>query len=500
MVNKVKGLLVLGAFVLAGAAYAQTPPATAKCSAAKMKCALNYVKGALTCQSNAAKKGDGSAATCISTKVEPKLNTAVTGCLPKADAKFPGGCSRLGATDADLVNDLHTIVGNYVTQNYPTSPALDLCAAGLLKCVSGLYTGLLTCDSKALVKGVHTSDGGAGPPPACTFKVFTKFDDALKGCTAKLVAKTTCPAGDYSTANRSMTNTSLDKSECDQMPAGTLTDTTQASAANCGTTDGTVNPMLGCGLLYLGGGDGTVPPGATPPGSINAYDLAGGFNRVCPRAASEDGGSNRHCTDVGCFFGSPLPVSNGTLSTCVNNIFSATTIGHTTAAGGFLGDVLLSSNVTVTGNGTQPCPHCVSGACDATSLNVGATCTTDATTGESHDCVPASVALCPGPMCPILPGFPVNLTGQTSGTSEKTDPGGIFCPAEGQGTGITGLKGAFGDSAVTDVKLVGSPITAGAATLVSVFCIPATGNILIDASSGLPGPGATALVLGVAIN
>src|SRR5262249_24936730 len=142
MVKKVKALLVLGAFAIASAAYAQpTAPPTAKCSIAKMKCAAGYVKGALTCWGNAAKKGDNSAGTCLSTKADPKLTDPIKGCLPKADAKFPTGCPT-GAMDSDIVTDVHNIVNAYVAQNYATSPALDLCAAGLLKCVSGLYTGL----------------------------------------------------------------------------------------------------------------------------------------------------------------------------------------------------------------------------------------------------------------------------------------------------------------------------------------------------------------------
>jgi hypothetical protein len=36
-------------------------------------------------------------------------------------------------------------------------------------------------------------------------------------------------------------------------------------------------------------------------------------------------------------------------------------------------------------------------------------------------------------------------------------------------------------------------VTAQDATLASIFCIPATNNLLIDASANLPGPGAIAL-------
>jgi hypothetical protein len=59
--------------------------------------------------------------------------------------------------------------------------------------------------------------------------------------------------------------------------------------------------------------------------------------------------------------------------------------------------------------------------------------------------------------------------------------------------------GAFGLPDVRRIIETGSPATGGfdvtdkATTLASVFCIPPTNNVLIDASANLPGPGAIGL-------
>jgi len=148
----------------------------------------------------------------------------------------------------------------------------------------------------------------------------------------------------------------------------------------------------------------------------------------------------------------------------------------------FKGDILLGSTVAVTANAAEPCPKCIAGACDSAAANAGAGCTPGSTTNESHDCLPAG---------PSLPQFAVSLAGITTGTSSLTSGSGLFCPSQTN-------AGAFGDPAVTNITETGSPAgnittAAGAATLASVYCIPATGNVLIDGAADLPGPGAVSL-------
>src|SRR5262249_15383515 len=134
--------------------------------------------------------------------------------------------------------------------------------------------------------------------------------------------------------------------------------------------------------------------------------------------------------------------------------------------------------VTVTGNAGEPCPLCDgTGHCDASAVNAGAACTPNADTRQSHDCQPSGIPLSP---------FAVDLTGLTTGTSSRTDAGGMLCSGQG-------APGALGDPAVRTIAASGSVSGGVPAVLASVFCIPATGNALIDAAVGLPGPGAITL-------
>src|SRR5262249_54569179 len=79
----------------------------------------------------------------------------------------------------------------------------------------------------------------------------------------------------------------------------------------------------------------------------------------------------------------------------------------------------------------------------------------------------------------------------TTGAS-ASNASGIFCTGQGAAR-------CFGSSARRPITGPGSssgPLLTtvpASATLASVFCIPATGNGLVDASANLPGPGAIAL-------
>jgi hypothetical protein len=497
MTNKVKALLVLGAFAVmaSGTARAQIP-STAACSNAKMKCAINYTKGILGIQAKAAKSA--LAEDPLKTqKVVDKYSGLATSCIEKADAKYTVNC--VGAGDGGLKAEMDALLGNLKTQLYTNPPPIgaNACFAGQTKCVANLIKGVIGADSKALKGGLFTDN-------VAIDKVVCKFDDSLgnaqaspskclglsKGCMQKLdAAGKACTLTGLSGQASSVQNqviSFINQSTCEQSPTAALYKiTTVAGGGACGTTDGAINPTLNCGDLIIGGGNATVPAGATPAGTDTFFNLAGGKNRTCPRSAAQTG-SNLNCSDVGCFFGSPLPIVNGPLSTCVDNAFLTKGYGALTPqTGAFLGDILLGSTVAVTANAAEPCPKCVSGTCDAAAANAGASCTPGSTTGESHDCLPAG---------PSLPTFAVSLAGITTGTSSATDPGGIFCPAQTN-------AGAFGDPAVTTISETGSPagnLTPGPAlpaTLASVYCIPATGNVLIDGSADLPGPGATSLVL-----
>ncbi len=486
MVTKVKALLVLGAFaaMATGTAQAQIP-ATAGCSNAKMKCATNYTKGILGVQAKAAKAGVAEDPLGIQ-KVTDKYSGLATSCIEKSDTKFGANC--VGAGDGGLKAEMDALMGGLKTQLY-TNPApmgANACFAGQTKCVANLIKGVIGVDSKALKGGLFSDN-------LAMDKVLSKFDDTAflnlgKGCMQKLDAAgkacTLTGLSGQAASVQDQVTAFINQSTCEQSPAGaTYNVTTTAPVGNCGTTSpGTVNPLLVCGSLYIGGGAGTTPYGATPAGSASRFNLAGGKNRVCPRTQAETG-SNLDCSDVGCFFGTPLPIVNGPLSTCVDNAFITKGYGALVPKTGvFKGDILLGSTVAVTSNAAEPCPKCIAGACDSAAANAGASCTPGSTTNESHDCLPAG---------PSLPQFAVSLAGITTGTSSLTNGSGLFCPSQAN-------AGAFGDPAVTNITETGTPagditVLAGAATLASVYCIPATGNVLIDGAADLPGPGAVSL-------
>jgi hypothetical protein len=71
-------------------------------------------------------------------------------------------------------------------------------------------------------------------------------------------------------------------------------------------------------------------------------------------------------------------------------------------------------------------------------------------------------------------------------------PNGLFCPFQG-------TPGAFTVPSARAIAMQGAPAAGGLdttakdAVLTSSFCIPVTGNVLIDGAANLPGPGATSL-------
>jgi hypothetical protein len=274
---------------------------------------------------------------------------------------------------------------------------------------------------------------------------------------------------------------------------------------------------LGLGCLYIGGGGATsVPPGATPNGATNIFDISG------PNLVASNGTSNLNCTkgagptshciggtnfgtactldsqcggnvgscglDPNCFFAGPLPILNGPLSTCVVNVI-ATDAGGTgdITTGTSSVNIPLASRTYLTGNSASPCPKCVSGLC-AGGLNNGGACSAGSNTlGTSQDCPPANSTW--------LATLSVGLNPLTTGTATKTGAAGNFCPSP-PATDPQQTGGAFGKTTAQCIKEVGSPagdLRNGAphpSKLASVFCIPKTGNPAIDPAANLPGPGA----------
>jgi hypothetical protein len=315
------------------------------------------------------------------------------------------------------------------------------------------------------------------------------------------------------------------------------------------TTDTSSTIPLGAGCLYIGGGGSSVPGGITPDGAKSNFDLTqdcGGEVVVAAQAAVEStpeectagsgpgkacindlvnwpnlqscttdsdcphtngpgngGVAPSSCVDKpNCLFGPPLPIVNGPLSTCVVNTFGTSASGSLVkTTGAAQVNLPLRSHTFLTGNSTAPCPQCISNLCVG-GARAGLACTTTSTQQlTTIDCPPSPDGGA------YLPEFQVNLEKLTTGTSSKTNPDGIFCPDQKTfsafGTQNRGLR-PDGDPTHPPIKIVtisqtGSPAgdvtdnLTHATTLAAVFCIPATGNGLIDGAADLAGPAAVSL-------
>jgi hypothetical protein len=312
---------------------------------------------------------------------------------------------------------------------------------------------------------------------------------------------TTTTSTSFTTTTSTSTSTTSTTSTTVFPPTGTVLRFRTAPAggvcgeARAGGPGGSVLLNLTCGGLNIGGGDATVPEGPTPAEADTFFNTscAAGSCTVSARTAAQTG-SNNNCSNTNCAFGPFLSIANGGLSTCVRNTFASPATGTLdTVLGTFSGGVPLTSTVTVTGNNANPCPNCNggtpgvanSGTCDGTSTNSGALCMPVNVAGDTHDCLPNGVGLAP---------FGVNLSPISTGTESRSGP--TFCP--GQDASPPGRDGCFGEPTCDYVEERGAPggtLFPGPKTarLASVFCIPATGNGLIDGAADLPGPGATTL-------
>ena len=286
--------------------------------------------------------------------------------------------------------------------------------------------------------------------------------------------------------------------------------------------DGSERADLGLGCLYFGGGSATTfPPSSIPDGGTSVLAVTGISGLALalgpdpgsgPADCTLGAGPARHCLngapgtdgtgacsadsqcvggtpigacdlDANCFFGPPVPVPGpiASLSVCIMNGIGVGVAG-TADAGSTTVSTTLSSRVYITGNATSPCPQCVSGACTygerarmACSGGVGSRNTT-------IECPPAATG--------FSGRLAVALAPITTGTSTASDPAGNFCPGQTH-------PGAFGGEAgrITETGLpLGSDLSNPfATTLARTFCIPATGNAVVDGISDLPAPGAVSV-------
>src|SRR5262249_34706035 len=173
----------------------------------------------------------------------------------------------------------------------------------------------------------------------------------------------------------------------------------------------------------IGGGGSTVAEGPTPDGSSSLFSLVcaagGACNNGCAGSVCNVGPvagppplntTFPDCTTTGCNFGTPLPVpnfNNPSLTTCALNTFAAPGTGTIDlSTGASSTSVPLTSDVSLTGIPTQPCPACLplgtppfTGTCNR-GPRAGSTCTSTSSTGFTRDCPTGGVgtptSVCPG--------------------------------------------------------------------------------------------------------
>jgi hypothetical protein len=242
-------------------------------------------------------------------------------------------------------------------------------------------------------------------------------------------------------------------------------------------------------------------------------------------------------------FGAPLPLFSAGVAVCVVNRFGDATIQGVAnvATGAFDGTAtpLLLLSDTYQGSSNQVCPKCVNNTCDS-GRNQGQSCQVEGTVvvnnpptvnnvtyNLSRSCLPATSNLLGTPNVNLpLTTATSTLSGNANGNgfpcpgqakhdscqggtctvdcSTKPDPkGGInqTCCSSGSGTPCfpTG-PGSAGQIVRNGSAVVPAPAwpdptypKSAPGTVAATFCIQATGSITVDATAGLPGPGATLL-------
>jgi len=280
--------------------------------------------------------------------------------------------------------------------------------------------------------------------------------------------------------------------------------------------DGQVLGNFGLGCLY----SGALPPLQLPSGATAIVDVVG-FNLVPlaltlagsegsgPTDCTKGAGPGRKCAngalgldgmgtcnfdaDCGpneptacalepnCYFGPPIPLPLGALSSCVVNAFLTDLCGQInleTQQSNFA--TALSSRVYLTFNEASPCPRCEGGLCNGGD-RAGLPCTPLGSAQTSLDCPPAASAFA---------GALTVVANLTSGTSTLSASDGFFCPDQTE-------VGAIGLDDARMVTEMGTPPSlnglALSTSLGAVFCIPQSGAEVLDVVARLPTVGAFAV-------
>jgi hypothetical protein len=513
-------------FSMDNIAFVPEPAAASQCAQAIIDAAGKKAKAEASCNAKALQNGVPVDPACIQ-----KASDAFTKAFTKAQTK--GDCLTIfdeGSTEAAV----DTFIASAVQAVAGTSPGPDVCFGKKLTAVGKKGQSIAKCFSTAAKKGVV-------PDPNCGTKAANSFNGALKKCgTPTQLGPVEAIVDQFGVSlNRSLTVPTTTTTTAPETTTTTTTlppplgehlaFTTTAGTANCGNgglssppdppfsgeldsdTAGTTKITdLGLGCLYIGGGSATVAPSLIPEGATTILDSSDGTTLTASfgtgRADCSRGPeSATHCItdptiacttdsdctglkgdcapDANCFFGPPIPI-NGFPPSCVVNTFASDASGTVDVSTGVSSvSIDLSSRVFLTLGQLSTCPSCAGGFCDS-GQNAGQACVTTNAGGTSTDC-PPSVSLFVG-------AIPVNLTPLNTETQTSTAADGNFCSPQG-------AAGAFGQVTAEAITQHGSPagdLSDGqphASTLVSNFCIPATGSGSLDGLASLPGPGSLSL-------
>jgi len=342
-----------------------------------------------------------------------------------------------------------------------------------------------------LIVGVNIALGGA-PSDACSSfdtngdgavainELIAGVNNALQGCSE---SPTPTPTANTTTVS------SLDF----VVGAGT---------GNCGDARDAGDAVLrdlSVGLTYVGGGASQAPPIATA--QLRArFAVTGCTGTACTLGpTSADQSAPFQCTDTGCPQGVPV-VNTNPLPTCSATVWSAPAEGSVDLSAGTASVLLHSSAHTwITTNRDHPCPRCVAGTCDR-GAQAGLACSSDDPDGLTNDCIPGGTD---GSVDLGVLNLDVTLG---TGAQSATTPDGAFCP--GQDQTRPGLPGCFGLGDCRAINVAGVPaagrfLPVGSSqpvTLVTLACVPPTGNVLIDSASDLPGPAVECLFGTITLN
>jgi hypothetical protein len=391
------------------------------------------------------------------------ITSSRAGGQPRVDCKDGDACD----TDGDCHNGSCTVkVGVCINQSDVANCTPPATGLKKLKALPGKYKSLVS-DLQSKLAGpacgplvnvvVKTSKHGKKPGKQQLRLIATAGrpnkppvdnDSVIINCIPR-PASEQCPVNTTTTTSVTTTTTTTTTTTstlctpctCAGGAPTRLSFTTGIGSGDCGHLDADGNPNffpLKCGGLYFGGAGVGVPlPAAIPDQGVSLLKTTCCATTLSlSNLTSTDTGSNRNCTSVGCLFGQPLPIPNGshlgsTTSTCVINTVSANAVGTADCnAGSTTGlNLPLSSGLFLTGDSLLP------NRCDG-GTNLGGSCTTVG-------------AACPGG------GTCVNDTGRcaNNGNPCNADPD---CPSSTCERGACVGGGNAGKGCILDTDCPGS--------------------------------------------